>query len=649
MRKQGRWHWALTFAALALACAVPTLATEGDSEFEGEVVLAYRHVGVDGSEAKYNEDYDGLETGAFLGRLELRWTGLVGDIADYLSLDAEGLGGEPYERTAFRMGRQDAYDLKVAHSTQRTLYNLFELIGDEDGHTFNTETRRTRADLTFHLSPETDIFFGVSEVGRTGDSLFMKDLSRDVFLLETPVDKQSRQLQAGARFRLGESSIFVRQSFRQYDNRFENRTEGDLGLDQGDSTQLTHYDWRQREESDAAFTTLRARVPFGERFVFSFGYHGTLFGDEELENRVAVDAEGTAFNGDPLEIVDGFSRASIEQDSQLIDAELAIDVTEELALVLQYRSFEQESEGTLAQDLEGEGDTSELSPKLDYSLDTMSAILQYRPLRTLGVRVGFRSADRELMRSGFEIDARDHDFESDGDDTLLFGLAWTPHPVVDIDLDYEDGDVDTAFTNASFTERKNARARVTFKPKDGMRLRLTARDFERERPSPISAMRSEGQSLGVTFWHKPHERFEYRLGYTTRDVESITDALFDGAGFGGPAATIDGVSRFDAETDVISAHFVARPNPRWRITVDFISSESSGNNDALGSDINDPPAIPSFLPIDQDFVRWELGVEHELSGGLFAGASVGTFDYDDVRNTLDYDGEILTLRVGRRF
>ena len=62
----------ITIACLLIALAsfaLPAMADEGDGALEGEVDIAYRNVSIDGSERKYDEDYDGLESGFFLGSL----------------------------------------------------------------------------------------------------------------------------------------------------------------------------------------------------------------------------------------------------------------------------------------------------------------------------------------------------------------------------------------------------------------------------------------------------------------------------------------------------------------------------------------------------------------------------------------------------
>ena len=128
-------------AALVLILAsVPVMAQDSDKpgELEGSVELLYRGVGTGGSDQKYREDFDDLSSGIRLSSLQLNWQNVDSNFADYFRLDASGLGGDPYERASLSIGRRDVYELKLNHSRQDYLYDLFELAGDKDGSTWDS-------------------------------------------------------------------------------------------------------------------------------------------------------------------------------------------------------------------------------------------------------------------------------------------------------------------------------------------------------------------------------------------------------------------------------------------------------------------------------------------------------------------------------
>ena len=63
-----------------------------------------------------------------------------------------------------------------------------ELVPDEDGATLNAERRSSEATLRVFPSDNVKLVFEFRDAERSGTSLFMKDLFRDVFRLETPLD-----------------------------------------------------------------------------------------------------------------------------------------------------------------------------------------------------------------------------------------------------------------------------------------------------------------------------------------------------------------------------------------------------------------------------------------------------------------------------
>ena len=62
--------WAATLALCVLA--FPAFAAEDDRDLQGTVEVTFRNVSRDGSTARYDEDFDGLDSGMRLSRLDLR-------------------------------------------------------------------------------------------------------------------------------------------------------------------------------------------------------------------------------------------------------------------------------------------------------------------------------------------------------------------------------------------------------------------------------------------------------------------------------------------------------------------------------------------------------------------------------------------------
>ncbi len=637
---------ALLAACAAGAALTPSvLAEDGDSSVQGDVELAYRTVSVDGSERKYNEDFDGLGSSLYLGRLELNWNDLGADALDYARVSARGLGGEPYESASIRVGRKDVYDVRFSTRKQSYLYNLFELTDDEDGHSWNTDSRLTDLDLTLYPTDRLQVRIGYQENRRSGSSIFMKDLQRDVFLLESPVDTVRETFSVGATLQAGPVDLMFRQSFSTYDRDFENVTEGNLGLNTGNTALLNFYDWRQRESGSQDLTQVQLRAPIGSRVDVSVGIAGTFLGDDELDSRVAVDADGVDFAGAPFTWTNGFSDVTLDNDLQAIEADVAILIARPVTLHLKYDSLDREVEGAGSRDLEGSGTVTTVDTRFDWSTESVTGLFEIRPARRLVLRAGYRTTDRMLVREGFDV-LRDEDFESDGDETLVGGVTWNATDWFRFSADYEDGDVDAAFATTSPFETERSRVRASFLPQEAMRIDVSWLDFENTNAGAAFPYMTEGTTASLSFFHKANDRVSYRLGYAEQDVESVTAVLFDGPGFGGPTGTDAGISFFTTDNTQWNAQIDWRwPGERVSTYLRWWQAEADGNNSLTGENLG----LVNDTLVDQEFHDAELGFSYSFPSGLYVGAGLRDFDYDDGNDRLDYDGSMWTMRAGFRF
>lgn len=664
----------LPLLLLALVAA-PALAEDGDGGFEGSVEVVHRNVSVDGSQNKYYEDFDGLDSGARLSSLSLQWTDIDASGIDYAWIDASGLGGDPYERTHIRLGQTDTWEVRLTNRKQSYLYDLFGLVPDEDGHQWNTDRRQTQIHASFTPTENFTFFVEYDEGRRSGDSVFMKDIERDLFLLDTPVDSTAKRYTVGADFRFGVVDLLVRQSLRRYDNQFDNETEGNLGLNTGDNATLDSYAWLQNDSSSADLTQVQVHAPIGDRVDVTLGVYGTFLGEEELESRVNVNASGTDFTrscsvsggacttdadcdpigfpGDscdpnPYSIVDGFSAVDVESDTAMYDLDIGIRIVDPVSLHLEYRSLDRDVTGTGTQDLDGNGTIDPVSTMVDYQIDTITGRVVVQAHRTVTFNVGFRTIDRELVRDGFGT-GRDVDYESNGDETLVAGVTWRPNRTFRLSADYEDGDVDQPLTAPSPYERERTRVRATWRPQDDMQVNVswldssnsnTATDF---RPGALTWDRDyESQVWSVAFSHRANETFDYAFEYADGEIDGTTAVIFDTAAFGG---TESGSSAYMNDYTRWSARLNARIDEHWSAWIRFATNESDGNDLLLGN----VSGVVSNAVLDQDFTDGELGVRHTFDSGMWLGASFRSFDYDEFNDLLDYDGEIFSILAGINF
>lgn len=663
-------------AGLVVAAPGPARGEDAGGGFEGSVEVRYRNVSQDGSSRKYGEDFDGLSSGAYLHSLSARWNEIDSDFVDYLRFEANDLGGEPYERMAFRMGRKDTYDLRVSNRKQTYLYNLFGLVDDEDGFTWDAERDLTDVDLTWHAAKRADVFFGFQQVRRDGDSVFLKDVNTDLFRLDTPLDQSVKRYSVGARLQLGRVSLLVSQMLQRYRYDFDNTTEGDAGLSTTDMVTLSAYDWRQRDRGGADLTTITIRVPLGDRVHLAATAFGTLLDDQEVTSDVLLDAAGTTSGGGPYSVTGGTSRAEIEADHLMLDCDLSVAILDELDFHVQARSLHREVKGTHLRDLDGNGVADDTegavgpvsdgipgsSTNTDYTLESITGLFDYAPSPKVRFRAGYRTIDRELERSGFEFDMsdfRDTDFESDGDDTVILGLVVKPVDWFRLNADYEEGDIAQALTAVGATERDFLRARARFLIQPEMQLELGYLDYENtndgadfRQTTSCSApgsdiddgcwnSSSKGTTYSAGFSHEVDSSLRYWLRWARRDVDSEVRIRYDTGLLFGDAR--NGFSVYDNESTEWAGRIDWAWSEPWESFLSFRRSDSDGGDDFLG------PSFTQMYVINQDYSDAEVGVTRNLRSGLYVGARFRTFDYDDQNDRLDYDGEMLTLLAGLEF
>jgi hypothetical protein len=672
-----------------LLCLLPAARADtetGEGRIEGEIELAHRNVDVDGEHRKYDEDFDGMASGTYLGHLNVSWLNEAGEWLDFARVNLEGLGGEPYQRSGIRLGKKDSWELRFDSTKQDYMYNLFELVGNEDGTFWDSQRRRDELSLKIQATDNIKAVVQYRNNHRTGDSIFMKDLNRELFRFEAPLDVESESVTVGIDAKFGKVNLVFRQALNDYTNNILNETEGDLGVDLVNPAQLDSYHWRQRDNTESDWTTLILHAPVAKRLELTLSAAGTLLGDEEVSSDVTVEQLGLDFNGneyggtcaiggapcgsdatcDAINAGDvcvastGTSTARMAGDTIIVDFGASIRIAAPLTAHLNYKTYSRELDGVIDRDLDGDGafedPDGDLTPgsitRIDHQVDTVTALLDYRPSRKVGVRAGYRTMSRSIERSGFGS-VRDTDFDSDNDKTLLLGVSARPLSWLRLNADYEDAEMDMAFTNVSQFMRQQTRVRATIVPRQAMRLNLTFRDWENEnissnfRPAPPAIDNNgkiDGTTWSVDWTHAAGDHVNYLLRYTEHEVEGSTAILFDTAGFG---AVAPGTSDFMNDNSQFQGRVDYRRD-KWHCYVMASSVDSDGFNDVIDLTFPTPSLVNSQL-IMQTYDDAEIGINYLLPSGLSIGGAYRHFDYDDVNNLLDYDGRHVTVRAGLKF
>ncbi|HXI01978.1 MAG TPA: hypothetical protein VNI57_02270 [Candidatus Saccharimonadales bacterium] len=625
----------------ALLLLLAGFAPAALANVEGSAELLYRNVSVDGSTAKYNEDFNGLNSGMRIGNLDLDWTNPDLKLADYARLTMTGMGGDPYEASTLKLGRADVYDLTFSHRKQAYLYDLFQVTDDMDGHTWNTDRSWTGIDLRIHALEHLDVILGFHEVDRRGDQLFMKDIQRDLFRLDTPLDQLSKSYTAGVDARVGTVDIIFRQELQNKNLEFDNLSDGNPGLDPNNSTVLTSYSWRQRDTTNSDYTTVKVHSPLGSRVDLSLSAWGSFLGSEKMKSRVRQDASGTDFNGNPFTISGGFSDADITGDTFVGDLDVAVKIIDPLTFIAQYRDMRRMADGEALQNLNADPNTAptRADVQLNYRVNTVAGILEYTPHRTVKLRGGYKSTNRDLIRTGFDFE-RNQNFSSHGDTTAIIGASWRPRNWLRFMASYEDGNREQPFKQISLMDTQRLQFRATINPRTDMTVGASYTDYKND--NDVYNSSAEGESWSLSFAHNVNERFSYSASYAKQNMDTATPIIFDTAAFGG---TEPGDTAFDADNDEGFLQVNYKFTRAWDSFVKVMLTRSDGNNTFIG---NASGTIDDFV-IDQNYQDVEGGVVYHFASGLFVGGSFRDFKYNDRNSLIDYQGQIFLLRAGTTF
>ena len=265
---------------------------------------------------------------------------------------------------------------------------------------------------------------------------------------------------------------------------------------------------------------------------------------------------------DNYSITDGNSRADIRADFLVLDVDLSVQLREGLDLHLQGRTLDRDVETTHLRDLDGNGVADDLEgtvldatpgsiTTVDYSLNTLTALLDYAPSDRYRFRFGYRTIDRELDRDGFEFgtnDFRNTPFESDSDDTLILGATLRPIDWFRLDANFEEGDITQAFTAVAPMETNRVRVRARFTPQSDMRIDVRYSGYENTNlgidfrqaddctapgadiESGCWTGRAEGTTYSGRVWHRPLPVLDYWFSWSRNDVDSAFRIRFDHRG-----------------------------------------------------------------------------------------------------------------------
>ncbi len=499
---------------LIVLAAPPSHAEEEPRPFSLGFEAGYRSVSVDGNLDKYREDVNLSDNALRLFSLDLDWRPAKESWLDELTLSAEGIGGEPYESARFTLRKAGLYDLKARYRSSDYFYADQGWYFREGGdlHTWNARRSFYDLDFSWHAAPWVTVRAGADRMDRGGGSTTTRDIQRNVFLLDRPVDQLASTYWVGADFRAGWANITVEERYASYENRWVMTSPASNGLDSGGAT-LDAYSQTQDQKGDAPVSRILVSGAPLEWLRFSATWART---DASLDYDVEGAWNGLDYDdspaGNPPEpyATTLANSGSVDRNTDTWGADVTFAALDNLDLTVDYTRWSYDQDGNIAsteqqtggKDAGTIGIQGEVHSSL--SLDSWGVAADWRATSTLTVSAGagFQTRTAEFPLAGPTVETKRSLYRA--------GARWRPNAVWDLFLQGETGTDEDPYTPASPTDFNRLKAELKVRPVKTLSLSARFRDETRSNglsyplglptddTPPVSTL--SGAEFSVTSW-----------------------------------------------------------------------------------------------------------------------------------------------------
>lgn len=499
---------------------------------DGGLSVGYRNVDIDGSKAKYREDYNYV-SGFRLFDFDLSGAAKEPEKTrlDRFHLQIDTPGNEPVSNFKLTAADRELYDLRINFNRSKYYYAVPRLweepVADDvrldDLHDFNLLRWNGTADLTVRAPHLPTLFFGYRLYKTSGTSTSTVLIpAGDNFLVNAPVDSVTQVGKVGTEFELVGTDFFVQQEYRRVMREFDQDGPLDpVGLDPTDASTLQSWQAGQSEQIGIPATTVRVRRPLGERADLTgavFYSHANL--DSYAYRLRDGTSDAPALSGAALTR----DRSDATLDTWVADLGGTVRLTDTLRLNATYRFNERSQDGTLDQ-------------SGTYGALATGASDLVRIHSTTG-DFEWQARDDLLLRAGLRYAWRQAYFTLTGDRVSTGTLGaigearWRPWSFLDLFAKYENAQVDDPLTTrgdpANVPPLPAREIELTFvnRGKAGFRLRplrWLAFNYQftsdsRENDSFDANWTAYGNTVGVSV--TPRDDLSFGAGFTHRDVDN---------------------------------------------------------------------------------------------------------------------------------
>jgi hypothetical protein len=522
-----------------------------------------------------------------------------------------------------------------------------------DPHTWDTRRRFFNGKLDIHATKNIRVRIGADHNDRDGRSTTTRQLQREVFVLDRPVDQAASSFWVGADFRVGWAEISLEQREVDWENRWQLTTSQNPGIDNG-TADLDDYAQLQTTDASTPITRLSARGRPLRWFRFSLAY---AMAQTELD----YDTQG-AWSGQDFDGLDFDTTLTntgrLERDSDLIELDLWFGLLRNLDLIADFSRRAYDQDGTIDSIETQTGGTGAglyvVQGDLRNELD----------LETYGLTLDWRVSNKLSLAGGVGWQRRTADFPLAGPpvqtDRTLYraGVNWRPSRIFDLRFDVEQGDDDNPYTPVSPTSSDRVRMAFHVRPLSTLDVSLTfvQRSTKNDLSYPLGRPTNDTPpatdvslaEFDVTSWVLSltwaKGPWDVLAAYTNSDILSDADIVY----INQPVSPFDPqttrqTTDYTAKQDVFNGHLRYKLGRGWRIGADGFVSDNEGS-----------------FPVR--WIYYGVDLQYELRMGLYVRLAFERYDYSEdnpfgvagdpavaAPDINDYDADLMTLYVGYRF
>lgn len=527
MRPSPRRNNAVCIAMLPLvAAAAPTTAAATDGSFEGHFSVGLREVKVSGDDTKYRQHVN-LEDGPrlFAVGVSLEPGSAHAAAPDRLTLDASGIGGDPYQTLRLEARKYGGYRFTYDH--QRSDYFYEDLLtrpedasveGSTGGdfHHFDFERERDRVKLDVDIGDRAGLTMGFDRYEKNGDGTTTLDIEREEFELDKPIDETMQRYDLGFHYSWDRVELTINEQWQDYENASSAFLPGaSPGSEPGAPAELDFFILDQPYQYDARDHAIGLRLRPGDRWDVELN---ARLGDLDLDMDARERSQGRDFLGNPFDRDVG-GNGAVDRDTEFFQVTTAYSVTDRARITAAA------SHNKLNQDGELSFGADDGSSEWEIETTGFDAGVELAITPSLAAGAGWSHQKRDSRyRQTLEDFQKTDDVETDRNGYYAH-VHYRPMAGLTLTASVEDNSIDDPFTVASATDTLRYRLRARYRHASGVSISATHSQTKHENDN--SGWQSNTRQTDVRLTHAT-DRLTVSLGVAMVDLERDIDQLVTG-------------------------------------------------------------------------------------------------------------------------